>query len=218
MYCRLTTAKKQTLTLTRWEHLYISPRPAYRTTVPHDSKILKLPSLLTLNLGPSPPFRIKSSAIWWNTSGGAAEYTSLHPTFVTQTTVPWTGHPPIELHYEHPLLSHQRKVVLRLGRCTSKSTPSRSRTQDSIHSPVIGSHYAVVNFVSRGEHSRPSTAHGTCHSCQNDHVVKGFIRIIQGGNTWGKFSVRITRDYMNWGTMELDIRLEVQSLTSGVHM
>ena len=181
----------------RWRNIYISPRPrdhAYAKSDPHEL-------LSRLSLGPSPPFRIER-----NTIPRLSHDNAVNLTFVTLTSPPWTGNPPVELAF------HWRggMILVTLGVC---ELDDHDETTPVAHT----FHYAVGRFDPIvGAPASRSPSHGKAsHSCATDHVSHGSTRTVSLSNGLSShpsvFRISFTKSLEDPAerTLEVEMRVEV---------
>ena len=152
--------------IVEWRSIYISPRPSRL----HSRRKLDPDHLVSrLTLGPSPPFRIKTSTI------SSLSHHGIRLTSVTLTPTPWTGYPPAKFVFG---TTSGKALSVTLGMCRAYEGAIGTANPPGIRSP----HYAVVTgkFSARDDEASAECSAGTeSHNCATDHVWHGSVI-----NTW----------------------------------
>ena len=151
--------------IAKWRNIYISPRPRLRSRRKLDPDNL----VSRLTLGPSPPFRIKTSTI------SSLSYQGIRLTSVTPTPTPWTGYPPAKFVFR---TMSGKALSVTLGMCRAYEGAIGTANPPGIRSP----HYAVVTVkfsAQDDEASSESSTSAESHNCATDHVWHG-----SAINTW----------------------------------
>ena len=154
----------------KWKHIYIAPRPVYRTESRLETQ--NLISRLGPGLGvPTPPFFISASTL------DNSRFKLVYATPLVSEL--WTGSPPLTLIYDSTIPGFRHWMSLTLGWCDAAACiGSSANVAGSKPSP----HFAHVRFHERGEDldslaANLSGADGT--HAWDDHVLH-WVRLRRG--------------------------------------
>lgn len=182
----------------QWMDIYIPSRPPY--SLRHLNDTHERISLLSLH--PTAPFRIDVPML-----SAFSNKHLLTLASVSEAAREWDGSTPISLKFNKGFLILD--FVITLGRCTrGQAVDFGDATSDS-DKAVLGPHFITVQEDSESTPEDPS------HSCEEDHVEAGTIRLwgLQSDVGWYKpceLQLSLTRSNFDSGSANmLEVHLEV---------